>query len=95
MPRPTAAQYFSGSATVVVSALALLLLLGVESGPGVAAVCAASLVLGLLVAAALPSRTAATATTAAPSIEVRAHRMAEDLERAAGRERVSGQTSRR
>ncbi|MEV6264989.1 hypothetical protein AB0M42_30155 [Streptomyces sp. NPDC051784] len=95
MPRPTAAQYFSGSATVVVSALVLLLLLGVESGPGVAVVCAVSMVLGLLVALALPGRSATAPTTAAPTITVRAHRTAEDMERAARRERVGGQTSRR
>lgn len=57
MPRPTAAQYSYGSATVVFSALAMLLLFRTESGIGVAAVGTAAMVLGLLVAMALPART--------------------------------------
>ncbi|WP_329155915.1 hypothetical protein OHA63_12855 [Streptomyces anulatus] len=54
MPRPTAAQFAYGSATVVVTTLALLLLFRTESGVGVAAVGTTALALGLLVAVRLP-----------------------------------------
>ncbi|MFB6696510.1 hypothetical protein [Streptomyces rubiginosohelvolus] len=54
MPRPTAAQFAYGSATVVATTLALLLLFRTESGAGVAAVGATALALGLLVALRLP-----------------------------------------
>lgn len=54
MPRPTAAQFAYGSATVVVTTLALLLLFRTESGIGVAAVGTTALALGLLVAVRLP-----------------------------------------
>jgi hypothetical protein len=54
MPRPTAAQLASGSATVVFSALALLLFTRTTHGLGVAAIGVVSLALGVLVAAALP-----------------------------------------
>ena len=50
MPRPTTAQLAYGSLTVVLSTFAMLLLSDVRSGPGVAAIAAAGLVLGLLVA---------------------------------------------
>ncbi|WP_234316911.1 hypothetical protein [Streptomyces sp. NRRL S-15] len=49
MPRPTAAQFSYGSATVVFSALAMLLLFRTESGIGIAAVGTAAMGLGLLV----------------------------------------------
>ncbi|ROV65373.1 hypothetical protein [Streptomyces globisporus] len=54
MPRPTAAQFAYGSATVVATTLALLLLFRTESGVGVAAVGTTALILGLLVALRLP-----------------------------------------
>ncbi|MFF0448213.1 hypothetical protein ACFYT4_17695 [Streptomyces sp. NPDC004609] len=54
MPRPTAAQLASGSATVVFSALALLLFTRTTHALGVAAIGVASMALGLLVATALP-----------------------------------------
>ncbi|MFJ7059209.1 hypothetical protein ACK8N7_23260 [Streptomyces griseobrunneus] len=54
MPRPTAAQLVYGSATVVVTTLALLLLSGTESGIGVALAATTALALGLLVAVRLP-----------------------------------------
>ncbi|MEU5975131.1 hypothetical protein [Streptomyces sp. NPDC047315] len=54
MPRPTAAQLASGSATVVFSALALLLFTRTSHALGVAAIGVASMALGLLVCAALP-----------------------------------------
>lgn len=54
MPRPTAAQIVYGSATVVCTTLALLLLTGTESGIGVAVAATIALALGLLVAVRLP-----------------------------------------
>ena len=53
MPRPTPAQFAYGSATVVLSTLAMLLLSGVSSGPGLVVVTLAGLALGVLVALAL------------------------------------------
>ncbi len=54
MPRPTAAQFAYGSCTVIFSTLAMLLLSGTSSGPGVAVVAVAALALGLLVALKVP-----------------------------------------
>ncbi|TGZ08952.1 hypothetical protein, partial [Streptomyces rhizosphaericola] len=54
MPRPTAAQLVYGSATVVCTTLALLLISGTESGIGVAIAATTGLALGLLVAVRLP-----------------------------------------
>lgn len=54
MPRPTAAQFAYGSATVVFSALAMLLLSRTTSGVGVAVIVVAALTLGLLVAMTVP-----------------------------------------
>ncbi|MFD5870445.1 hypothetical protein [Streptomyces sp. NPDC060322] len=88
MPRPTAAQILYGSATVVFSALAMLLLFRTESGIGVAVVGTAALVLGLLVAVALPAR-AKTVRRTAPPTAARTHRTIQDIEIAATqRERV-------
>ncbi|MFF1338719.1 hypothetical protein ACFVYT_12545 [Streptomyces sp. NPDC058290] len=58
MPRPTAAQLFYGSATVVVSTIAMLLLSQTGTGRGIAVITTAALALGLLVAltAASPRR---------------------------------------
>lgn len=96
MPRPTAAQFSYGSATVVFSALAMLLLLRAESGIEVAAVGTAALVLGLLVALALPARTKPTrqraARTAPPSAD-RTHRTIEDIENAAAQRARVGEHS--
>ncbi|MFC8590890.1 hypothetical protein ACFWXA_00505 [Streptomyces atroolivaceus] len=89
MPRPTAAQFFYGSATVVFSALAMLVLFRTESGFGVAAVGTAALALGLLVALALPPRTKAARKATSPPTAARTHRTIEDIEIAAAqRERV-------
>ncbi|MFF3251918.1 hypothetical protein ACFYWP_13135 [Actinacidiphila glaucinigra] len=60
MPRPTPAQLTYGSATVVLSTLAMLLLLSeARSGVAVAVIAAAGLALGVLVAvtAAIPAGT--------------------------------------
>ncbi|MFP1626885.1 hypothetical protein ACLB9X_17300 [Streptomyces sp. 5K101] len=56
MPRPTAAQYAYGSATVVLSTVALLLLTRTTDGIAVAAIAVLALALGLAVALALPVR---------------------------------------
>ncbi|MFJ8753349.1 hypothetical protein ACIREO_29055 [Streptomyces sp. NPDC102441] len=93
MPRPTAAQFSYGSATVVFSALALLLLFRTESGIGVAAVSTVALALGLLVAVALPPRTTAARRTAAPSTAARTHRTIEDIEIATARREHIGEHS--
>ncbi|MDX3096161.1 hypothetical protein PV703_30000 [Streptomyces sp. ME01-24h] len=59
MPRPTPAQLTYGSATVVLSTLAMLLLSEARSGGAVAVIAGAGLVLGVLVAvtAAIPAGT--------------------------------------
>jgi len=56
MPRPTAAQFAYGSATVVSSTVALLLLTRTDNGIALAAICAFALVLGLAVTVAQPAR---------------------------------------
>ncbi|MEV4682057.1 hypothetical protein [Streptomyces kurssanovii] len=68
MPRPTAAQLAYGSATVVLSTVALLLLTRATDGVAVAAIGIASLGLGLLVALTPPLHHRATRppTAAAP-----------------------------
>ncbi|MDW4905200.1 hypothetical protein RB628_07535 [Streptomyces sp. ADMS] len=53
-PRPTVAQLAYGSCTVILSTLAMLLLSQTSSGPGVALIALAGLVLGLLVALTVP-----------------------------------------
>jgi hypothetical protein len=55
MPRPTAAQLAYGSATVIFSTLAMLLLSQTRSVVGVAVVALAALGLGLLVAMTAPA----------------------------------------
>ncbi|MFJ8018293.1 hypothetical protein [Streptomyces sp. NPDC096339] len=55
MPRPTAAQLAYGSATVIVSTIAMLLLSQTSTGLGVAVISAAALALGLLVAVTVPA----------------------------------------
>jgi hypothetical protein len=66
MPRPTAAQLAYGSATVVFSTVALLLLTRATAGVAVAAIGIASLALGLLVALTPALRHRATRAAAAP-----------------------------
>ncbi|WP_428954401.1 hypothetical protein [Streptomyces sp. cg35] len=56
MPRPTVAQLLYGSATVVFSTLAMLLLSQTSSGPGVVVIAVSALALGLLVALSVPVR---------------------------------------
>ncbi|MBL1118861.1 hypothetical protein JK364_41840 [Streptomyces sp. 110] len=70
MPRPTPAQLAYGSATVVLSTFAMLLLSQTRSGLGVAVVTVVGLVLGLLVAVTVPvaraSRPGRTVRTSRP-----------------------------
>ncbi|HEV7625160.1 MAG TPA: hypothetical protein VGO89_01535 [Streptomyces sp.] len=54
MPRPTPAQFAYGSVTVICSTLAMLLLSRAPSGPGVAVIAVAALVLGVVVALTAP-----------------------------------------
>ncbi|MFE4694251.1 hypothetical protein ACFRH6_29895 [Streptomyces sp. NPDC056749] len=95
MPRPTAAQFSYGSATVVFSALAMLLLFRTESGVGVAAVGTAAMVLGLLVAMVLPARTRTVREATPPPTAARTHRTIEDIEIAAAQRRQVGEHSLR
>lgn len=67
MPRPTAAQLLFGSATVVFTTLAMLLLSGATSGTGIALIGTAALALGLLVAVTVPLRTRGRTGNAASS----------------------------
>ncbi|WP_328963202.1 hypothetical protein [Streptomyces virginiae] len=78
MPRPTAAQLAYGSATVVVSTIAMLLLSQTSTGLGVAVISAAALALGLLVALTVPlprrrgrhaARTGASRAAATPTAQ--------------------------
>ncbi|GAA4917857.1 hypothetical protein ACFPM3_33110 [Streptomyces coeruleoprunus] len=73
MPRPTAAQLAYGSATVVCSTVALLLLFD-PAGAGVALIGVVALLLGLLVTLAAPVRraraAAASAAVSGPSARV-------------------------
>ncbi|MGW6567458.1 hypothetical protein [Streptomyces sp. NPDC054975] len=55
MPRPNAAQLAYGSATVVFSTVALLLLSGTTNALGIAVISAAGLLLGVLVAMTMPA----------------------------------------
>ncbi|MFI6081537.1 hypothetical protein ACIBBB_11285 [Streptomyces sp. NPDC051217] len=62
MPRPTAAQLAYGSATVVLSTLAMLLLSGITSVVGIAVIALVALCLGVLVSVkAVPPRASRTA----------------------------------
>ncbi|MET7901331.1 hypothetical protein ABZS86_07570 [Streptomyces sp. NPDC005355] len=75
MPRPTPAQLAYGSATVVFSTLAMLLLSQTRSALGVGIVTVAGLALGLLVAVTVPvSRTSRTSRASRPSRTIRANR---------------------
>ncbi|WP_394433645.1 hypothetical protein [Streptomyces sp. SGAir0957] len=56
MPRPTVPQLLYGSAAVICSTLAMLLLSRTTSGPGVAVIAVSALALGLLVALSVPAR---------------------------------------
>ncbi|MFD6619873.1 hypothetical protein ACFWFB_32040 [Streptomyces albidoflavus] len=80
MPRPTVPQLLYGSATVICSTLAMLLLSRTSSGPGVAVIAVSALALGLLVALSVPARKPSAAATtseqAEPAERVPAQRIA-------------------
>lgn len=82
MPRPTAAQFAYGTATVIFSTLAMLLLSQTRSVVGIASIAVGGLALGLFAAAAVPAprpvirpagarHTAGTAGAAGPSRHTR------------------------
>ncbi|WP_306322355.1 MULTISPECIES: hypothetical protein [unclassified Streptomyces] len=56
MPRPTVAQLAYGSATVVCSTIAMVLLSQTSSGPGIPVIAVSALILGLFVAMSVPTR---------------------------------------
>jgi hypothetical protein len=78
MTRPTAAQLSYGSATVVFSTLAMLLLSRTSSGAGVAVIVVAALVLGLLVAVTVPMPKSARRAARAGAEESGTDRTADD-----------------
>ncbi|MFF4114755.1 hypothetical protein [Streptomyces sp. NPDC001714] len=67
MPRPTPAQLVYGSATVICSTLAMLLLSQTSSGIGIAVIALAALGLGLLVAMTVPLPRPRTVAQSAPA----------------------------
>ncbi|GAA3737488.1 hypothetical protein [Streptomyces tremellae] len=69
MPRPNTAQLAYGSATVVCSAVAMLLLSGAPAGIGTVVIGVAALALGLLVSLSVPAprRTRAAREATAPA----------------------------
>lgn len=80
MPRPTAAQLAYGSATVVFSTLAMLLLSQTRSGFGVTVIAFTGLALGLLVALTVPAPR--TARPRPSSAEQRGERLGASVPRA-------------
>ncbi|MFG2642738.1 hypothetical protein ACGFYP_17425 [Streptomyces sp. NPDC048370] len=66
MPRPNAAQLAYGSATVVFSTVALLLLSRTTNALGIVVISAAGLLLGALVAMTMPARRRTPAAPTAP-----------------------------
>lgn len=68
MPRPNAAQLAYGSATVVFSTVALLLLSRTTNALGIVVISAAGLLLGALVAMTMPARRRTTTAPTAPVV---------------------------
>ncbi|MET9673333.1 hypothetical protein ABZY68_09595 [Streptomyces sp. NPDC006482] len=66
MQRPNAAQLAYGSATVALATVALLLLSRTTTTLGIAVICTAGLLLGVLVAVTMPVRTGSVKTSAPP-----------------------------
>ncbi|MGW0119592.1 hypothetical protein [Streptomyces sp. NPDC003327] len=64
MQRPNAAQLTCGSGTVALATVALLLLSGATTTLGIAAICVAGLLLGVLVAVTMPARAHSVKTSA-------------------------------
>lgn len=69
MPRPTVAQLAYGSATVVCSTIAMVLLSQTSSGPGVGVIAMSALILGVFVALSVPARKPGPAAEPAPAEE--------------------------
>ncbi|MFZ3557827.1 MULTISPECIES: hypothetical protein [unclassified Streptomyces] len=69
MPRPTVAQLAYGSATVVCSTIAMVLLSQTESGPGIPVIAVSALILGLFVAMSVPTRKRESAAAAGTAEE--------------------------
>ncbi|MFI5660703.1 hypothetical protein [Streptomyces sp. NPDC051684] len=69
MPRPTVAQLAYGSATVVCSTIAMVLLSQTSSGPGIPVIAVSALILGLFVAMSVPTRKRDSASGAAAAEE--------------------------
>jgi hypothetical protein len=103
MPRPTAAQLSYGSATVIFSTVAMLLLSQTQTGLGVAVIVLAALVLGVLVALTVPMPKAvraalderANASASTPASVTTARPPQPRTTRRTGAERVSEHSLRR
>jgi hypothetical protein len=80
MPRPNAAQLAYGSATVICSAMAMLLLSGIPTGSGVVVIGVAALALGLLVALTVPLPRRARKASAAAAVATLEDAAAESTE---------------
>ncbi|MGW5776080.1 hypothetical protein [Streptomyces sp. NPDC003863] len=80
MQRPNAAQLTYGSATVVLTTVALLLLSGTTTTLGIAVICAAGLLLGALVAVTMPGRERPVNTPVDEEIRVPAQRVGAGVE---------------
>lgn len=95
MPRPTPAQFAYGSATVVLSTLAMLLLSGASSEPSVMVIVIAGLALGVLVAVTLAMPWAARGAPADEEAPVAARVPGPRSGPRGGAERLVGQQSLR
>jgi hypothetical protein len=73
LPRPTVAQFAYGSCTVIFSALAVLPPARTASGPRIAVIAVAALVLGLLVAWRVPAPRARGARASAAAVPDEGH----------------------
>ncbi|MCQ4209481.1 hypothetical protein [Streptomyces longispororuber] len=69
MPRPTVAQLAYGSATVILSTLAMLLLSQTSSGPGIGVIAISAVILGLFVAMSVPTRKAGAQPQSEPAAD--------------------------
>lgn len=79
MPRPTVAQLAYGSATVVCSTIAMVLLSQTSSGPGIPVIAVSALILGLFVAMSVPTRKRESAAAGTAEERVPAQRLSTTL----------------
>ena len=70
MPRPTVAQLAYGSATVICSTIAMLLLSRTSAGPGVGVIAVSALILGVFVAMSVPRKRETAADERVPAQRV-------------------------